>query len=161
MREYRHKDAKTFHWVSFTYSGLIWVYTLRAKVWNCCSSVSQVWNNLYLQNECKGLYFAEEKRVNIIEQRYVNWLKMWNHPRFFHLIYHAFISIAHSCEINLRQLVATFNRLPVWKYVKRSWTPRVLFFNIYIALVLTFHLLFVTDNVQKWQRWDNFFPREQ
>ena len=34
-------------------------------------------------------------------------------PRFFHLIYHAFISIAHSCEINLRQLVATFNRLPV------------------------------------------------
>ena len=38
-------------------------------------------------------------------------------PRFFHFIYHAFISIAHACEISLRQLVATFNRL---KYAKRS-----------------------------------------
>ena len=28
-------------------------------------------------------------------------------PCFFYLTYHAFMSIGHSCEINLRQLVAT------------------------------------------------------
>ena len=136
MREYRHKDAKTFHWVSFTYYGLIWVYTLRAEVWNCCSSVSQARNNLYLQNECKGLFRSRKacKHHRTTLRELAKNVK----PRFFHLIYHAFISIAHSCEINLRQLVATFNRLPVWKYVNRSWVPHVLyiyFFHIALACI--------------------------
>ena len=63
-------------------------------------------------------------------------------PRFFHLIYHAFISIAHFCEINLRQLVATFNRLPVWKYVNRSWAPHVLYIYIYIYIYIFFFFFF-------------------
>ena len=113
---------------------------------------------LTCKTECKGLFRSRKAckhhRTTLRKLADVK-------PRFFHLIYHAFISIAHSCEINLRQLVATFNRLPVWKYVKRSWAPRVLFFFLYIPLLLTFHLFFVTDNVQKWQRRDNFFPREQ
>ena len=51
-----------------------------------------------------------------------------------------FISIAHSCKISLRQLVATFNRLnkPVWKYVKRRLALHVLiylFFNIALGCV--------------------------
>ena len=48
------------------------------------------------------------------EQRRVLWSNIfWSgqlvnvKPCFFFLIYHAFMSIAHSCEINLRQLVAT------------------------------------------------------
>ena len=111
MREYRHKDEKTFHWVSFTYSGFIWVYTLPAKVWNCCSSASQAQSGLAKPNA--KVYFEVEKRVNIIEQRYVNWL-MRNDVSF------------------------TFVILPLH--------------------VLTFHFFFVTDNVQKWQRGDHFFP---
>ena len=114
MREYRHKDEKTFHWVSFTYSGFIWVYTLPAKVWNCCSSASQAHSGLAKPNA--KVYFEVEKRVNIIEQRYVNWL-MRNDVSF------------------------TFVILPLH--------------------VLTVHFFFVTDNVQKWQRGDHFFPREQ
>ena len=84
-------------------------------------------------------------------------------PRFFHFIYHAFISIAHSCEISLRQFVATFNRLnkPVWKYVKRSWALLVLFlFSILPLHELTFHFFFVPGNFQTW-RGDNYFSREQ
>ena len=145
MREYRQKDAKTFHWVSFTYSGFIWVYTLPAKVWNCCSSVSQARNNLDLQNRMQSLFFLFRSRKACKHHR-TTLRELANvKPRFFHLIYHPFISIAHSCEINLRQLVATFNRLPVWKYVKRSWAPHVLlllFFFILPLYVLTFHFFF-------------------
>ena len=78
---------------------------------------------LTCKTECKGLFRSRKAckhhRTTLRKLADVK-------PRFFHLIYHAFISIAHSCEINLRQLVATFNRLPVWKYVKRSWAPHVL-----------------------------------
>ena len=84
-------------------------------------------------------------------------------PLFCHFIYHAFISIAHTCEISLRQLVATFNRLnkPAWKYVKRSWALHVLFLFFILPLhVLTFHFFFVTGNFQTW-RGDNYFSREQ
>ena len=80
---------------------------------------------LTCKTECKGLFRSRKAckhhRTTLRELAKVK-------PRFFHLIYHP-----HSCEINLRQLVATFNRLPVWKYVKRSWAPHILFF-FYIAL---------------------------
>ena len=152
MREYRHKDAKTFHWVSFTYSRFIWVYTLPAKVWNYYSGVVKLGIILTCKTECKGLFRSRKAckhhRTTLRELAKVK-------PRFFHLIHHP-----HSCEINLRQLVATFNRLPVWKYVKRSWAPHILFF-FYIALECTFHFFFVTDNIHKWQRGDHLFPREQ
>ena len=145
---------KPFHWVSFTYSGFIWVYTLPAKIGNCCSSVSQARMILTCKTECKGLFRSRKAckhhRTTLRELAKVK-------PRFFHLIYHP-----HSCEINLRQLVATFNRLPVWKYVKRSWAPHILFFFFTLPLnVLTFHFFFVTDNIHKWQRGDHLFPREQ
>ena len=65
---------------------------------------------LTCKTECKGLFRSRKARkrhrTTLHELAAVK-------PRFFHLIYHAFISIAHSCEISLRQLVATFNRLPV------------------------------------------------
>ena len=83
---------------------------------------------LTCKTECKGLFRSRKAckhhRTTLRELANVK-------LRFCHLIYHSFISIAHSCEINLRQLVATFNRLPVWKYVKRSWAPHDFF---YIAL---------------------------
>ena len=116
---------------------------------------------LTCKTECKGLFRSRKAckhhRTTLRELTNVK-------PRFFHLIYHSFISIAHSCEID--QLVATFNRLPVWKYDKRSWAPHV-FFYIYIYIyilplhVLTFYFFLVTGNVHKWQRGDHFFPREQ
>ena len=97
---------------------------------------------LTCKTECKGLFRSRKAckhhRTTLRELANVK-------PRFFHLIYHPFISIAHSCEINLRQLVATFNRLPVWKYVKRSWAPHVLlllFFFILPLYVLTLHFFF-------------------
>ena len=73
------------------------------------------------------VYFAVEKRVNIIEQRNVNWL-MWNHVSFT-------LSTMHSSQLHTLvklvsdNIVATFNRLnkPVWKYVKKSWGLHVLF----------------------------------
>ena len=117
---------------------------------------------LTCKTECKGLFRSRKAckhhRTTLRELANVK-------PRFFHLIYHAFTSIAHSCEIHLRKLVATFNRLPVWKYVERSWTPHVLFFFFFFFTlplhVLTFHFFLVADNVQKWQRGDHFFPREK
>ena len=71
-------------------------------------------------------------------------------PRSCHFIYHAFISIAHTCEISLTQLVATFHRLNklVWKYVRRSWARHVLFLFFILPLhVLTFHFFFATGNL--------------
>ena len=120
---------------------------------------------LTCKTECKGLFRSRKTckhhRTTLRELANVK-------PRFFHLIYHPFISIAHSCEINLRQLVATFNRLPVWKYVKRSWAPHgffcflfLVFFFVLPLHVLKFHFFFVTDNVHKWQRGDHLFPRER
>ena len=76
--------------------------------------------------KCKGLF----RSGRACKHHRTTQCKLANvKPRFFHFIYYAFISIAHSCEISLRQLVATFNRLnkPVWKYVKRSWGLHVLF----------------------------------
>ena len=103
---------------------------------------------LTCKTECKGLFRSRKAckhhRTTLRKLADVK-------PRFFHLIYHAFISIAHSCEINLRQLVATFNRLPVSKYVKRSWAPHDFVFILPLH-VLAFHFFFVTDNVHKWQR---------
>ena len=159
MREYRQKDAKTFHWVSFTYSGFIWVYTLPQKYETVVQVSVKLGIILTCKTECKGLFRSRKAckhhRTTLRELAKVK-------PRFFHLIYHPFVSIAHSCEINLRQLVATFNRLPVWKYVKRSWAPHILFFIYILPLnVLTFHFFFVTDNIHKWQRGDHLFPREQ
>ena len=63
---------------------------------------------LTCKTECKGLFRSRKacKHHRATLRELAN-LK----PRFFHLIYHSFISIVHSCEIN--QLVATFNRLPV------------------------------------------------
>ena len=58
---------------------------------------------LTCKTECKGLFRSRTTLRKLADVK----------PRFFHLIYHAFISIAHSCEINLRQLVATSNKLPV------------------------------------------------
>ena len=108
---------------------------------------------LTCKTECKGWFRSRKAckhhRATLRELAKVK-------PRFFHLIYHP-----HSCEINLRQLVATFNRLPVWKYVKRSWAPHILFFFTLPLNVLTFHFFFVTDNIHKWQRGDHLFPREQ
>ena len=81
---------------------------------------------LTCKTECKGLFRSRKAcKHHRATQRELAKVK----PRFFHLIYHPFVSIAHSCEINLRQLVATFNRLPVWKYVKRSWALHILFFS--------------------------------
>ena len=147
MREYRHKKMrKIFRWVSFTYSGFIWVYTVVQL------SVSQT--------RCKGLFRSRKE----CKHHRTAQCKLANvKPRFFHFIYHAFNSIAHSCEISLRQLVATINTLnkPVWKYVKRSWALHVLFlFFILPWYVLTFHFFFVTGNFQTW-RGDNYFSREQ
>ena len=106
---------------------------------------------LTCKTECKGLFRSRKAckhhRATLRELAKVK-------PRFFHLIYHP-----HSCEINLRQLVATFNRLPVWKYVKRNWAPHILFFFTLPLNVLTFHFFFVTDNIHK--RGDHLFPREQ
>ena len=85
---------------------------------------------LTCKTECKGLFRSRKacKHHRTTLRELIN-VK----SRSFHLlIYHPFVSIAHSCEINLRQLVVTFNRLPVWKYVKRSWAPHDFF--IYIAL---------------------------
>ena len=109
---------------------------------------------LTCKTECKGLFRSRKAckhhRTTLRELAKVK-------PRFFHLIYHP-----HFCEINLRrQLVATFNTLPVWKYVKRSWAPHILFFFTLPLNVLTFHFFFVTDNIHKWQRGDHLFPREQ
>ena len=58
--------------------------------------------------KCKGL-FRSRKACKHHRTKQCKLAKV--KPRFFHFIYHAFISIAHSCEISLRQLVATFNRL--------------------------------------------------
>ena len=64
---------------------------------SCCLSVSKARNNLDLQKPNAKVYFAVEKRTTLCEFRA-------NVKRsFFNLIYHAFISIAHSCEINVRQ----------------------------------------------------------
>ena len=64
---------------------------------------------LTCKTRCKGLFrnrkACKHHRTTLRELANVK-------LRFCHLIYHSFISIAHSCEINLRQLVATFNRLP-------------------------------------------------
>ena len=58
--------------------------------------------------KCKGLFRSRKA----CKHHRTTQCKLANvKPRFFHFIYHAFISIAHSCEISLRQLVATFNRL--------------------------------------------------
>ena len=58
--------------------------------------------------KCKGLFRSRRA----CKHHRTTQCKLANvKPRFFHLIYHAFISIAHSCETSLRQLVATFNRL--------------------------------------------------
>ena len=58
--------------------------------------------------KCKGLFRSRRA----CKHHRTTQCKLANvKPRFFHFIYHAFISIAHSCEISLRQLVATFNRL--------------------------------------------------
>ena len=74
---------------------------------------------LTCKTECKGLLLSRKAcKHHRLTLRKLADVK----PRFFHLIYHAFISIAHSCEISLTQLVATF---------KRSSAPRVLFLYIY------------------------------
>ena len=116
---------------------------------------------LTCKSKCKGLFRSRKacKHHRTAQCKLAN-VK----PRFFHFIYHVFISIAHSCEISLRQLVATFNRLnkPVWKYVKRSWALHVLFlfFILPLHVLITFHFFFVTGNFQTW-RGDNYFSREQ
>ena len=116
---------------------------------------------LTCKSKCKGLFRSRKacKHHRTAQCKLAN-VK----PRFFHfVIYHVFISIAHSCEISLRQLVATFNRLnkPVWKYIKRSWALHVLFHFFILPLhVLTFHFCFVTGNFHTW-RGDNYFSREQ
>ena len=115
---------------------------------------------LICKPKCKGL-FRSRKACKHDRTTQCKLAKV--KPRFFHFIYNAFISIAHPCEISLRQLVATFNRLnkPVWKYVKRSWALHVLFLFFILPLhVLTFHFFFVTGNFQTW-RGDNYFSREQ
>ena len=84
--------------------------------------------------KCKGLFRSRKA----CKHRRTTQCKLASvKPRFFQFIYNAFISIALSCEISLRQLVATFKRLnkPVWKYVKRSWAVHVLFLFFHIALV--------------------------
>ena len=58
--------------------------------------------------KCKGLFRSRKacKHHRTTQCKLANAKR-----RFCHFIYHAFISIAHTCEISLRQLVATFNRL--------------------------------------------------
>ena len=105
------------------------------------------------KTECKGLFCSRKAcKHHRTTLRELADVKPLNLPCIYP---------AHSCEINLRQLVATFNRFLVWKYVTRSWAPHVLFFFILHLHVLTFHFFFATENVQKWQRGDHFFPREQ
>ena len=60
------------------------------------------------KSKCKGLFRSRKacKHHRTTQSKLAN-VK----PRFFHFIYHAFNSIAHSCEISLRQLVATNNTL--------------------------------------------------
>ena len=59
---------------------------------------------LTCKTECKGLFRSGKacKHHRTTLRKLVN-VK----PRFSHLIYHAFMSIVRSCEINLKQLVAT------------------------------------------------------
>ena len=103
--EYRHKDAKTFHLVSLTYSGFIWVYTFNLQKYKTVVQVSvKLGIILTCKTECKGLFRSGKacKHHRTTLRKLVN-VK----PRFSHFIYHAFMSIVRSCEINLKQLVAT------------------------------------------------------
>ena len=73
-------------------------------------------------------------------------------PRFLTL--YAFISVAHSCEISLRQLVATFNRLKSQyeNMLREAELHMVYYFFFILRLhVLTFHFFFVTGNFQTWR----------
>ena len=77
--------------------------------------------------KCKGLF----RSGRACKHHRTTQCKLANvKPRFSHFIYYAFNSIVHSCEISLRQLVATSHRLnkPVWKCVKRSWVYMFYFF---------------------------------
>ena len=116
-----------------------WVYTLSAWVW----TVVQVSVKFGIMSTCKPKCKSLFRNRKACKHHRTTQCKLANvKPRFFHFIYHAFISIAHSCEISLRQLVATFNRLnkPVWKYVKRSWALHVLF-------LLFFHIALECVNI--------------
>ena len=121
MREYRHKKMrKSFRWVSSNLlknETVVQVSAKRGIILTC-------------KPKCKGLFRSwracKHHRTKQCKFAHVK-------PRLFHFIYHAFISIAHSCEISLRQLVATSHRLnrPVWKCVKRSWVYMFYFFFSY------------------------------
>ena len=163
VREYRQKKMrKSFRWVSFTYYIPVLYGSTPYLLKN--ETVVQLSVKVGIILTCKPKYKGLFRSRRACKHNRTTQCKLANvKPRFFHFIYHVFISIAHSCEISLRQLVATFNRLnkPVWKYVKRSWALHVLFLFFILPLhVLTLHFFFVTGNFQTWLG-DNYFSREQ
>ena len=99
--------------------------------------------------KCKGLFRSRRA----CKHHRTTQCKLANvKPRFFHFIYHAFISIVHSCELaldnQLRPLTDSTSQYENMLREAESTCSISFFFFIFPLHVLTFHFFFVTGNFQ-------------